>query len=322
MKRVLILTLALMLLTSSALAVGFDTSKGYPVVEEPVTFNILAKQHMFHVNWDEMDLWKDYEAMTGVHIDWTLVTSESFDEKRNLLMAANELPDAIMIANLTNEQLIQYGEDGLLVDFSGLLEYMPNLSAAMEKYPQYEGVDTCEEVGYYYAKINLLDDFFAQLIDELDQADLLENTVIVGVTDHYSYSMKDQERVLELSDVPVELMVEKTPCFIWSADMEQPVTVDKTCNTSDILPTLLNLFGMETDYRYIGQDVFNPNYDGYVIFSDGNWITNEVVYENGSITHTFYDDAEANVDINAMNELAQRYIETSNLILESDYYAQ
>ena len=193
---------------------------------------------------------------------------------------------------------------------------------AMEKYPQYEGVDTCEEVGYYYAKINLLDDFFAQLIDELDQADLLENTVIVGVTDHYSYSMKDQERVLELSDVPVELMVEKTPCFIWSADMEQPVTVDKTCNTSDILPTLLNLFGMETDYRYIGQDVFNPNYDGYVIFSDGSWITNEVVYENGSITHTFYDDAEANVDINAMNELAQRYIETSNLILESDYYAQ
>ena len=134
--------------------------------------------------------------------------------------------------------------------------------------------------------------------------------------------MKDQERVLELSDVPVELMVEKTPCFIWSADMEQPVTVDKTCNTSDILPTLLNLFGMKTDYCYIGQDVFNPNYDGYVIFSDGSWITNEVVYENGSITHTFYDDAEANVDINAMNELAQRYIETSNLILESDYYAQ
>ena len=193
---------------------------------------------------------------------------------------------------------------------------------AMEKYPQYKGADACEEVGYYYAKINLLDDFFALLLDELEQADLLENTVIVGVTDHYSYSMKDQERMLELSDVPVELMVEKTPCFIWSADMAQPVTVEKTCNTSDILPTLLNLFGMETDYRYIGQDVFNPDYAGYAIFSDGSWITDEAVYENGSITHTFYDGAEADVDVNAMNELAQRYIETSNLILESDYYAK
>ena len=193
---------------------------------------------------------------------------------------------------------------------------------AMEKYPQYEGADACEEVGYYYAKINLLDDFFALLLDELEQADLLENTVIVGVTDHYSYSMKDQERMLELSDVPVELMVEKTPCFIWSADMAQPVTVEKTCNTSDILPTLLNLFGMETDYRYIGQDVFNPDYAGYAIFSDGSWITDEAVYENGSITHTFSNGAEADVDVNAMNELAQRYIETSNLILKSDYYAK
>lgn len=192
---------------------------------------------------------------------------------------------------------------------------------AIEKYPQYEGIDTCEEVGYYYAKINLLDDFFAQLLEELDQANLLDNTIIVGVTDHYSYSMKDQERMLELSDVPVERMVEKTPCFIWSADLEQPVTVDKTCNTSDILPTLLNLFGMETAYRYIGQDVFNPNYDGYAIFSDGSWITNQVIYENGSITHTFYDGAENEVDISAMNELAQRYIETSNLILQSNYYA-
>lgn len=193
---------------------------------------------------------------------------------------------------------------------------------AMEKYPQYEGIDTCKEIGYYYAKINLLDDFFAQLIDELEQENLLKNTVIVGVTDHYSYSMEDQKRMLELSDVPVELMVEKTPCFIWSADMKQSITVDKACNTSDILPTLLNLFGMKTDYRYIGQDIFNPDYSGYAIFSDGSWITNEAVYENGCITHTFYDGAENDVDINAMNELAQRYIETSNLILQSDYYAK
>ncbi|MDD6883989.1 MAG: hypothetical protein PUD50_09810, partial [Eubacteriales bacterium] len=100
-KKALILTLALaFLLTSGALAVDFDTANGYPVVKEPVTFNILARQHMFHVDWSEMDLWKDYEEMTGVHVEWTLVPTESFTEKRNLLMAANELPDAIMIAGL------------------------------------------------------------------------------------------------------------------------------------------------------------------------------------------------------------------------------
>lgn len=193
---------------------------------------------------------------------------------------------------------------------------------ALEKYPQYEGSDECSEVDYYYAKINLLDDFFAMLIDDLKAENLLDNTVIVGVTDHYSYSMKDQERVLELSDVPVNLMVEKTPFFIWSADMESPVTVDKTINTSDILPTLLNLFGMQSDYRYIGRDAFDPDYDGYAIFSDGSWITDDVVYQDGAVIHEFYEGAAANTDIQAMNTLAQRYIETSNLILESNYYAK
>lgn len=193
---------------------------------------------------------------------------------------------------------------------------------AMEKYPQYEGSDECSEVDYYYAKINLLDDFFAMLIDELKAENLLDNTVIVGVTDHYSYSMKDQERVLELSDVPVDLMVEKTPFFIWSPDMESPVTVDKTINTSDILPTLLNLFGMQSDYRYIGRDAFDPDYDGYAIFSDGSWITDDVVYQDGAVVYEFYEGAAANTDLQSMNTFAQRYIETSNLILESNYYAK
>lgn len=163
-KKALILTLALaFLLTSGALAVDFDTANGYPVVKEPVTFNILARQHMFHVDWSEMDLWKDYEELTGVHVEWTLVPTESFTEKRNLLMAANELPDAIMIAGLTNEQLIQYGEDGLLADFTELLEYMPNLCAAMEKYPQVKAGITMPN-GAIYGLPGIFDGEFKSLI--------------------------------------------------------------------------------------------------------------------------------------------------------------
>ena len=62
--------------------------------------------------------------------------------------------------------------------------------------------------------------FFAQLLQELEQRNLLQNTVIIGVTDHYAYTMNDQQRVRELSHVPVDLLVERTPCFIWSADMQ------------------------------------------------------------------------------------------------------
>ena len=139
---------------------------------------------------------------------------------------------------------------------------------------------------------------------------------IGGVTDHYSYSMKDQERVRALSDVPVDLMVEKTPFFIWSTDL-QPMTVDKTLNTSDIAPTLLNLFGLSSGTYYIGHDAFDPNYAGYAIFSDGSWIDGNVVYQDGEIIHEFSDGAAARTDIATMNQTAQDFIEINNLILEN-----
>lgn len=192
---------------------------------------------------------------------------------------------------------------------------------AMEQYPQYADADECEEVGCYLAKMKLLDNFFSQLLAELERAGQLENTVIVGVTDHYSYSMKDQERVRALSDVPVDLMVEKTPFFIWSTDL-QPMTVDKTLNTSDIAPTLLNLFGLSSGTYYIGHDAFDPNYAGYAIFSDGSWIDGNVVYQDGEIIHEFSDGAAARTDIATMNQTAQDFIEINNLILKTDYYSK
>lgn len=192
---------------------------------------------------------------------------------------------------------------------------------AIEQYPEYADADACDEVGYYFAKMKLLDNFFAQLLDELEQVGELENTVIIGVTDHYSYSMKDQKRVRELSDVPVDLMVEKTPFFIWSSGLE-PMTVSTTLNTSDIAPTLLNLFGLSPDTQYVGQDAFNPSYSGYAIFSDGSWIDSNVVYQNGEVVYEFSNGAAAQTDIEQMNQTAQDFIEINNLILKTDYYSK
>ena len=77
----------------------------------------------------------------------------------------------------------------------------------------------------------------------------LENTVIIGITDHYTYGYKDMESLYTLSGIQEKLLLEKTPCFIWSKDL-QPMEVDKVLNTSDFLPTVLNLLGVETEYGY------------------------------------------------------------------------
>ena len=118
------------------------------------------------------------------------------------------------------------------------------------------------------------------------------------------------------------LLLEKTPCFIWSADLA-PMEVDKTLNTSDLLPTLLNLLGVDSPYDYIGQDAFDPTYEGYALFSDGSWIRGSVAYDAASGEYIGVSGGVAVVSEKLkmdMAERAEQFVRINNLILDTDYY--
>ena len=52
------------------------------------------------------------------------------------------------------------------------------------------------------------------------------------------------------------------------------VTVDKVGMSIDVLPTVLNLFGMEYDSRLLmGSDILS-SCSGLVIYNDRSWIMN------------------------------------------------
>ena len=85
------------------------------------------------------------------------------------------------------------------------------------------------------------------------------------------------DALYELSGVRDDLLLEKTPMFIWAKDLES-MEVLKTANTSDMLPTMLNLFGITPKVDYIGRDIFDPSYVGYAPFSDGSWVSGNLAY--------------------------------------------
>ena len=190
----------------------------------------------------------------------------------------------------------------------------------LQKYPEYRGLTGNEEEDCMYLKARLVDDMFARLLKELEAHGELQNTVIVAFTDHYSYGVKDQDLVMERSGVSDPLLVEKTPFFIWSAD-GPGMTVEKTVNTSDILPTVLNLLGVPDTQNYLGRDAFDSHYPGYAIFPDGSWITQGVAYsaERGIVMNTTGRDVTQDY-IDSMSETAMEYISISNLLLDTDYY--
>ncbi|TFE00637.1 extracellular solute-binding protein [Jeotgalibacillus salarius] len=88
---------------------------------------------------------------TGVKVEWTNYTSDSFVEKRNLAMASGEHPDAIMNAALSDNELLNLAEDGSIIAVEDLIEdYMPNLQAVLEQAPEYKAMMTAPD-GHIYS---------------------------------------------------------------------------------------------------------------------------------------------------------------------------
>ncbi len=190
---------------------------------------------------------------------------------------------------------------------------------ALKQYPQYRGLYDSEEEDCARVKAKLVDDMFKRLLQELEAQGQLENTVIIAMTDHYTYGYKDMDELYAHSGVTEELLLEKTPCFVWSyggPDLE----VTKELNTSDFLPTMLNLLGIDSPYSYLGQDAFDSNYKGYVLFPDGSWICDGVAWQNGKILMNEQDREVSPAEVEAMAVLSSKYRTVSNLLLTCNYY--
>ena len=74
----------------------------------------------------------DWERITGVEIDYVNWTAEQL----MVAMSTGEIPDAIYYSSgLDKNTLSEYGDAGMFVNWLDYLEYMPNLTKALESYP-------------------------------------------------------------------------------------------------------------------------------------------------------------------------------------------
>ncbi|MBQ9838205.1 MAG: LTA synthase family protein [Oscillospiraceae bacterium] len=194
---------------------------------------------------------------------------------------------------------------------------------ALKQYPEYRGKYGSEEEDCARVKAKLVDDMFARLLKELEEKGQLENTVIMAITDHYTYGYLNMEELYAHSGVDNTLLLEKTPCFVWSADCPS-IEVTKTLNTADFVPTMLNLLGIDSPYNYLGQDAFDPSYEGYALFPNGSWISDGVVYSTGSgqgkVLQNIKEKELTEEYMADMRRKTSEFIHVSNLLLTSDYY--
>jgi len=167
-----------------------------------------------------------------------------------------------------------------------------------------------------------LDKAVAELIADLKTAGKLEDTVIVISADHYPYGLTLNE-INELSTYQRDDVFEKyhMPLLIWSGDMEEPIKVDTLGSSLDVLPTVLNLFGIEYDSRLlIGRDILSDS-EKMVIFSDRSFITDKGRYNavTGKFTPNEGVEVEEGYVEKISTEIYNKY-KMSALILDNDYY--
>jgi putative aldouronate transport system substrate-binding protein len=145
MKKNLVLSLALMLCFVS-FAVFADETKmegnvylsGLPIVKEKEELRIFILQpENAPSGFEGIAQVERFENETNIDIIWETIPGSAWNEQKSIMIASDDLPDVIAGGSVSNDELITWGQLGLLVELTPYLEYMPNFQKIIADHPEY-----------------------------------------------------------------------------------------------------------------------------------------------------------------------------------------
>lgn len=174
--------------------------------------------------------------------------------------------------------------------FSGHMSYNRSTNKiAARNYDLVKDLDLGEQAKCYLSCHIELDKAMAYLLERLEEAGIADRTAIVIVGDHFPYGMTELDQYSDLVGYEIDAFNKyKSSLVFWVGGMEENIVVDEYCCNVDVLPTLLNLWGLQYDSRMLaGTDVFSDGTHMAVlkdgsIFTDKMWLnatTGEIRYQ-------------------------------------------
>ncbi len=211
--------------------------------------------------------------------------------------------DLEMMEGTLQEYINQDHFNVYYMSVSGHCAYGFNNNAMSKRYKDLVADIEGSEMVRAYKACNIdLDRGLEAIVKGLEQAGKLEDTVIVIAADHYPYGLDDGDdsvnkpylkELYGVDSISNNWVQDQNRLIIWSgaleADPEQAVEISSPTSSLDILPTLMNLFGIEYDSRLcVGRDVFAPNQDALTFNMSYDWKTNYGTYikSKGQFTPT------------------------------------
>ena len=179
-----------------------------------------------------------------------------------------------------------------------------------------------ESVKAYLACQMEFDKGMSELIRQLQEADKLDDTLIVIVADHYPYGLSktqiNEKATINRND---KFEVFHSTLIMYNPSIEKTV-IDKTISSIDIIPTLYNMYGLDFDSRlFMGRDIFSDQ-ESIVILSDRSWITSKGRYN--SVNGKFYPTTDEQLPedyVANITNIVNKRVSMSAAILDNNYYA-
>ena len=208
--------------------------------------------------------------------------------------------------------------------FSGHYQYNWDNAMSAKNRAAVESLPYSEAVKAYIACNLELEYALQYLMQRLEDAGIADKTCIVLTNDHYPYGLTEEE-YNELAGQTLDTKFEKYRnsfiCYV--PGLPENIVVDDYCSTADILPTLLNLFGVEYDSRLLaGTDVLSSGVH-VAILSNRSFLTKSFRYD--ADTETVIPANEGIVISDELLQAYRQYVDNkfnlSSNIVNSDYYA-
>ncbi len=237
--------------------------------------------------------------------------------------------DLEMMEQTVDDYITPYVESGQLfhtyyLTVSGHHNYIfNNNTQAYNNRDIVADLDASEAVRAYIACNYSFELAIEYLLASLEDAGILDDTVIAISADHYPYGLETWEyEELAGHELEDNFEIYKEAFFIWNSETGS-MDVDTLASTFDILPTLSNMFGLEYDSRFlVGHDIFSGA-DPLVLFKTHSFMTEAGSYNATTgefIANEGYEDT-TNEYIAEMAQTVNDRFTYSARLLNTDYYS-
>lgn len=176
----------------------------------------------------------------------------------------------------------------------------------------------------YFQTVRYLDESVKVFFEDLKEQGLYENSIIVMYGDHYGISEnhnKAMAQYLGKEEITAydNALLQSVPLFIHIPGSNDGQVMEEVSGQLDLRPTLLHLLGIDTSKdMQLGADLFSEEHEDFVVFRDGRFITDKVVYV-GEVCY----DRETGEEVDIVNcqpfiERATKELGYSDQIINGD----